>query len=62
MQVETDVVVPVELVSDKKEYAARTIRPKIQKHLDNFLVELNTTPLDKNSKSMSVDGLDLSGR
>ena len=60
VQVETDVVVPVELVSDKKEYAARTIRPKIQKHLDKFLVELNTTPVDKSSKSMSVDGLDLS--
>ena len=60
VQVETDVVVPVELVSDKKEYAARTIRPKIQKHLDKFLVELNTTPVDKSSKSMSVNGLDLS--
>ena len=59
-QVESDVVVPVELVSDKKEYAARTIRPKIQKHLDDFLVELNTTSIDKSSKSMSVDGLDLS--
>ncbi len=59
-QVESDVVVPVELVSDKKEYAARTIRPKIQKHLDDFLVELRTTPLDKYSKNMSVDGLDLS--
>ena len=60
VQVESDVVVPVELVSDKKEYAARTIRPKIQKHLDDFLVELPTTPVVKNSKSMSVDGLDLS--
>ena len=60
VQVETDVVVPVELVSDKKEYAARTIRPKIQKHLYKFLVELNTTPVDKSSKSMSVDGLDFS--
>ncbi len=59
-QVESDVVVPVELVSDKKEYAARTIRPKIQKHLNDFLVELRTTSIDKNSKSMSVDGLDLS--
>ncbi len=59
-QVESDVVVPVELVSDKKEYAARTIRPKIQKHLDDFLVELRTTSIGKNSKSMSVDVLDLS--
>lgn len=34
LQVEADVVVPVELVSDKAEYAARTIRKKIERHLD----------------------------
>ncbi|RHY95186.1 hypothetical protein DYB37_001101, partial [Aphanomyces astaci] len=40
LQVEGDVVVPVELVSDKQEHAARTIRPKITKLLDRFLVPL----------------------
>lgn len=40
VQVETEVVVPVELASDKREHAARTLRPKIQKHLDEFLVGL----------------------
>jgi len=30
-QVETDVVVPVEQASDKHEYAARTIRPKLHR-------------------------------
>jgi deoxyribodipyrimidine photo-lyase len=58
-QVETDVVVPVELVSNKAEYAARTIRPKIDEHLADFLVELRTTPLDKNSLNLSIEGLDL---
>lgn len=37
IQVESDVVVPVDLVSDKAEYAARTIRPKIRRHLPSFL-------------------------
>ncbi len=40
VQVETEVVVPVELASNKQEHAARTLRPKINKHLDDFLVEL----------------------
>ena len=40
VQVESDVVVPVELVSDKPENAARTIRPKITRHLERFLVAL----------------------
>ena len=38
VQVESDVVVPIRLVSNKAEYAARTIRPKIHRHLDNCLV------------------------
>ncbi len=32
-------VVPVWIASDKQEFAARTIRPKIHKHLPEFLVE-----------------------
>jgi deoxyribodipyrimidine photo-lyase len=38
MAVEGDVVVPVAVVSPKAEYAARTIRPKISRHLEQFLV------------------------
>lgn len=34
VQVEADVVVPVDVVSGKAEYAARTIRPKIHRHLN----------------------------
>ena len=37
VQVESDAVVPVETVSEKAEYAARTIRPKIHRCLDAFL-------------------------
>ncbi|MFP4227974.1 MAG: deoxyribodipyrimidine photo-lyase [Salinivenus sp.] len=36
-QVEGDVVVPVDVASDKAEYAARTLRPKIHEQVDRFL-------------------------
>ena len=59
-QVESDVVVPVELASGKRETAARTLRPKIHEYLEDFLVALNTTPVEKQSTNMSFAGLDLS--
>lgn len=37
VEVESDVVVPVETASDKAEYMARTLRPKIHRSLDEFL-------------------------
>lgn len=37
VQVETNVVVPVALVSGKEEYSAATIRPKILRHREDFL-------------------------
>ena len=36
VQVETEVVVPVELASNKREHAARTLRPRIREHLATF--------------------------
>lgn len=36
LQVETEVIVPVELASDKAEYAARTIRPRLHRHFQKF--------------------------
>jgi deoxyribodipyrimidine photo-lyase len=59
-QVESDVVVPVELASGKQEHAARTLRPKIQEYLEDFLVALRPTKVEKWSKNMQEDGLDLS--
>jgi deoxyribodipyrimidine photo-lyase len=60
VQVETEVVVPVELASNKREHAARTLRPRIREHLDDFLVELEPTKLDKRSLDIETSGLDLS--
>ena len=60
-QVEGEVVVPVDLASDKREYAARTIRPKINRHRDRFLVELKATAVDRDAGGLTIDGgLDLS--
>lgn len=59
-QVESDVVVPLEVVSAKAEYAARTIRPKIKKHLDDFLQYVPESRPDRHSLDMDLFSLDLS--
>jgi deoxyribodipyrimidine photo-lyase len=60
VQVESDVVVPVELASSKQEHAARTLRPRIGEYLEDFLVELTPTKVEKQSTNMRQPGLDLS--
>ena len=57
VQVESDVVVPVEIVSPKAEYAARTIRPKIRWHLDTFLKPLRARKPKYPSLGMRVKSL-----
>jgi deoxyribodipyrimidine photo-lyase len=52
IQVEGDVVVPVEVASDKREYAARTIRPKIERAMGDYLVDLRTTAIGKDSRAL----------
>jgi len=59
VQVESDVVVPLEVVSEKAEYAARTIRPKIHRHLKDYLKPVQPVKLKKKSRQIDVDGLDL---
>ena len=60
VQVESDVLVPVETASDKEEYAARTIRPKIHKQIKEFLTPLGKRKVKKPSKGINLEkGLDL---
>ncbi|POM72842.1 Deoxyribodipyrimidine photolyase [Phytophthora palmivora] len=47
VQVEGDVVVPAAVATDKEEYAARTIRPRITKHLDRYVVPLGSLVLEQ---------------
>ena len=63
LQVETNVVVPLEQTSPKEEYAARTIRPRIKRQLEKYLVPMRKIPLKKDSlklefKSLSLADLD----
>jgi len=58
-EVECDVVVPVDLVSDKQEYAARTIRPKLMRHAERFTERLIPTPLTRRSDTMYLEHVDI---
>jgi deoxyribodipyrimidine photo-lyase len=60
IQVESDVVVPVRLVSDKEQYAARTIRPRIHEHLFRFLKPLEETKLKRSSIGIGLPSVDVS--
>lgn len=59
IQVEGDVVVPVEVVSDKAEYAARTIRPKIHRHLNDYLEEFPTSRLKRKSLELKLPSFEI---
>ncbi|MDD9300973.1 MAG: deoxyribodipyrimidine photo-lyase [Desulfobacter sp.] len=59
VQVETDVVIPIEKVSDKAEYAAYTIRPKIIRQLDNYLIPMNETEVKLSSLYIPIEGAEL---
>jgi deoxyribodipyrimidine photo-lyase len=59
VQVEGDVVIPAEVVSNKAEYAARTIRPKIHKQLNTYLKSFREVPLAKPSTDIVIQSLDL---
>jgi deoxyribodipyrimidine photo-lyase len=59
VQVETNVVVPVEETSPKEEYAAATIRPKIGKLLDRFMVPLPMRSPRRDALGMRFESFDV---
>jgi len=59
IQVESDLIVPVEETSSKEEYAAATLRPKINKKLNHFCVLLEHTDPAVDSLSLEFDSLDI---
>ncbi len=59
VQVESDVIIPLRVVSDKAEYAARTIRPKIHRHLADYLSDFRSTTVKKYSLNLKVNGIDV---
>jgi deoxyribodipyrimidine photo-lyase len=61
VQVESDAVVPVEVASDKAEFAARTIRPKLKRRRDGFMGGLSQTRLKRTSLGLELPrGFDIS--
>jgi deoxyribodipyrimidine photo-lyase len=56
MQVESEVVVPVEAASNKHEIGARTLRPKIHRVWDRYLVSVNEEPIGKPSLRLDIEG------
>jgi deoxyribodipyrimidine photo-lyase len=59
IQVESDVIVPVEETSPKEEYAAATIRSKIHKKLSHFLVPFKQSDPAVESLSLDFDSFDI---
>lgn len=54
VQVEGDVLVPVELASDHHEVAARTLRPKLHRIWDDFLAEVRPRQVKVRADGLSV--------
>jgi deoxyribodipyrimidine photo-lyase len=54
VQVESDAVVPVEVASNKREYAARTLRPKIARYLEEFLKPVRAMPVKRDGRSLKI--------
>jgi deoxyribodipyrimidine photo-lyase len=59
VQVESDVIIPVEVVSCKEEYSAATIRPKITKLLPQFLLPLRASRPMHDSLHVQIDSIDI---
>lgn len=59
IQVESDVIVPVESASPKEEFSAATLRPKIRARLADFLEPLDETPVERDSLGFRLETLPL---
>ena len=59
VQIEDNVVVPVEAASSKEEYSAATLRPKIRKKRDRFLEAPKQSKPKKSSLGLKFDSADL---
>ena len=61
VQVEGDVVVPVETASGKHEVAARTLRPKLYRLMPEYVVAMEERPVRRRADGLAVEStLDLS--
>lgn len=59
VEVETNVLIPIEEVSNKEEYGAYTIRNKINKHIDSYAKELEAGIINISSLDLDIDSVNL---
>lgn len=59
VQVESDVIIPIETVSPKEEYSAATIRGKIHKLLPDYLRPWRSVSLKKDSLRFRIESISL---
>lgn len=59
VQVETNVIVPVKTVSSKEEYSAATLRRKINKVLDKFLIPVNGNSPEIIAENLEFDSVNI---
>ncbi|HON91787.1 MAG TPA: deoxyribodipyrimidine photo-lyase [Sedimentisphaerales bacterium] len=59
VEVETNLIVPVEEAADKENFSAGTFRPRIRRKLDAYLVGLKPRTVRKDSLGLKFDSLDL---
>ncbi len=57
-EVDAHNIIPCRFVSDKQEFAAYTLRPKIHNHLPEFLTEFPAVKKMKSSEAFSADPVD----
>ena len=59
LQVETNTVVPLAAASDKEEYAARTLRPKLQRRMSAYLRRLPEDQPRRGALGIDLETLDI---
>lgn len=59
-EVTTNLIVPVEEATDKENFSAGTLRPRITKQLDTYLIPLNPTKPKHSSLSLKFKSVDIS--
>jgi len=55
LQIESDVVVPIEEVTQKEQYAAATIRPRINKVVNDYILPLEGTSPRRSSLNIDIE-------
>ena len=59
VQVESDIVIPVEEASKEEEYAARTLRPKIDEKLEKYMKPLERREVKRSSLEFDFDSFNI---